>query len=95
MIHKTAIVSAKARLGSNVTIGPYSIVHDEVILEDDVTIDAYCEMGYPTQLAEGQPLIIGKGALIRSHSVFYQGSSFGAGLVTGHRVTYVRKPSRY
>lgn len=86
MIHPTALVSEKAKLGHNVTIGPYSIVHDAVVLEDDVTVEAYSEIGYPTPLAEGQPLVIGQGALIRSHSVFYQGSRFGAGLMTGHRV---------
>ena len=86
MIHPTALVSEKAKLGHNVTIGPYSIVHDAVVLEDEVTVEAYSEIGYPTPLAEGQPLIIGQGALIRSHSVFYQGSRLGRGLVTGHRV---------
>jgi acetyltransferase-like isoleucine patch superfamily enzyme len=38
-------------------------------------------------LAEGEPLVIGHSAHIRSHSVFYQGSTFGDRLVTGHRVT--------
>ena len=59
MIHSTALVSEKAKLGHNVMIGPYSIVHDAVVLEDDVTVEAYCEIGYPTSLAEGQSLVIG------------------------------------
>lgn len=87
MIHPSAIVSPKARLGRNVRIGPFSIVHDAVELGDDCEIGSNCEIGYPTARAEGQPLRIGPGAVIRSHSVFYQGSSFGEGLVTGHRVT--------
>jgi acetyltransferase-like isoleucine patch superfamily enzyme len=41
--------------------------------------------------SEGQLLRIGKNSLIRSHSVFYEGSSFGEGLVTGHRVTVREK----
>ena len=86
MIHPTALVSDKAKLGRNVSIGPYSIVHDAVILDDDVVVEAYCEIGYPTPLAGDVPLVIGKGARIRSQSVFYQGSCFGSGLVTGHRV---------
>jgi acetyltransferase-like isoleucine patch superfamily enzyme len=87
MIHQTAIVSDKAKLGSNVSIGAFSIIHDDVEIGDDSVIGSNCEIGYPTKLAEGLPLIIGKGALIRSHSIFYQGSIFGENLVTGHRVT--------
>lgn len=87
MIHPTAIVSPKAQLGRDVKIGPFSIVHDAVELGDGCDIGSNCEIGYPSPRAAGQPLRIGPGALIRSHSVFYQGSSFGEGLVTGHRVT--------
>lgn len=87
LIHTTAIVSPKAVLGSDVRIGPYSIVHDNVIIRDNTTIEAYCEIGYYTSRCDGSPLVIGRDSLIRSHSVFYQGSVFGDQLVTGHRVT--------
>lgn len=87
MIHATAIIEDGAKLGSNVSIGPYSIVHKNVVIGDNTEIGAYCEIGLPTKLASGSPLIIGKGAIIRSHSVFYEGSIFGENLVTGHRVT--------
>ncbi len=91
MIHPTAFVSSKATLGQNVSIGPFSIIHDNVEIGADTAIDAYCEIGYPTPLAEGMPLIIGPGSKIRSHSVFYEGSCFGEKLVTGHRVTVREK----
>lgn len=52
MIHPTALVSDKAKLGRNVSIGPYSIVHDAVILDDDVVVEAYCEIGYPRRWRE-------------------------------------------
>lgn len=87
MIHPSAIVSAKAELGRNVEIGPFTIVHDHVRLGDDAVIGSHCEIGHPSPLAEGRPLAIGQGARIRSHSVFYQGSTFGDRLITGHRVT--------
>ena len=90
-IHPTAIVSPHAKLGDNVTIGPFTVIHDNVQIGNDTRIDGYCELGYPTPLAEGQPLIIGYDSVIRSHSVFYQGSHFGDGLVTGHRVTVREK----
>ncbi|MBJ7309757.1 N-acetyltransferase [Rugamonas sp. CCM 8940] len=91
MIHPSAIVAPGAKLGANVSVGPFSIIHDNVEIGAGSVIDAYCEIGYPTPLADGLPLRIGAGARIRSHSVFYQGSTFGARLVTGHRVTVREK----
>ncbi|KVO00168.1 acetyltransferase [Burkholderia ubonensis] len=87
MIHQTALVSPYAKIGKNVQIGAFSIVHDDVVVGDDTVIENHCEIGYPTKLADGRPLIIGENSLIRSHSVFYAGSSFGERLITGHRVT--------
>jgi len=91
MIHSSAIISPNSKIGRNVTVGPNCIIYDNVVIGDNTTIDAFCEIGYPTELAEGQPLIIGSGSHIRSHSVFYEGSSFDEGLVTGHRVTVREK----
>lgn len=86
-VHPTAQVALGARLGDDVEIGPFSVIHSNVILGDRVKIGGYCELGVPTALGDGSPLMIGDDALIRSHSIFYESSSFGAGLVTGHRVT--------
>ena len=91
MIHPSALVSPGARLGANVSVGAFTIIHDKVEIGANSVVDAYCELGYETPLADGLPLVIGSGAKIRSHSVFYQGSRFGDGLVTGHRVTVREK----
>lgn len=91
LIHSTAIVSPQAELGNSVTIGPFTVIHDNVKIGNDTRVDGYCELGYPTPLADGLPLVIGDGSVIRSHSVFYQGSHFSDGLVTGHRVTVREK----
>ncbi len=93
MIHPSALVSPRARLGRNVQIGPFSLVHDGVELGDDCVVESHCELGHPTPRADGAPLVLGAGAHIRSYSLFYQGSTFGPGLVTGHRVT-VREGTR-
>lgn len=93
MIHQTAIVSPNAKIGKNVKIGAFSIVHDNVLIGDDTVIESYCEIGYPTKLASNEPLRIGHSSVIRSNSTFYEGSTFGANLVTGHRVT-VREGTR-
>lgn len=38
LIHNTAIVSNKAQIGNNVKVGPYSIIEDDVIIEDNCEI---------------------------------------------------------
>ena len=51
MIHATAIIDSKAKIGSNVTIGPYSIIKENVIIGagtiigPHVVIDSYTEIG--------------------------------------------------
>jgi acetyltransferase-like isoleucine patch superfamily enzyme len=87
MIHPSAIISPKANLGANVSVGPFSIIYDNVDIGDNTVIDGFCEIGYPSKMAKGRRLVIGKDSMIRSHSVFYEGSTFGERLVTGHRVT--------
>lgn len=41
LIHPTAIVEDGARLGADVTVGAFSIVSSEAVLEDGVTLDAH------------------------------------------------------
>ena len=86
-IHNTAIVDPLASIADDVEIGPFSIIHANVVLANGCKIGAYCELGIESSLGNGSPLIIGKNALIRSHSVIYESSCFGDNLATGHRVT--------
>jgi len=90
-ISPSARISPRAQIGEGCAIGEFTIVHDNVVLGGGSTVESHCILGHPTPLAEDRPLVIGPGALIRSHSVFYEGSSFGPGLVTGHRVTVREK----
>ena len=39
MIHPTAIVSPKAKIGANVEIGPYAVIEDDVVIGDNCFID--------------------------------------------------------
>ena len=87
MFHKTAIISEYATVSNNVSIGPHTIIYGNVEIGSGTKIDGYCEIGLPTPFAEGRKLMIGENSLIRSHSIFYEGSKFGANLTTGHRVT--------
>jgi UDP-N-acetylglucosamine acyltransferase len=56
MIHESAIVSKKAKLGKNVKIGPFCLVGDKVTLEDDVELKSHV-------VIEGKTFI-GKGTVI-------------------------------
>lgn len=87
MIHPTAIVSSKATIGNNVSIGPFSIINDNVNIGDNTEIGSHCELGIYTKLAKNQKLIIGNDSIIRSHSVFYIGSTIGNNLQTGHFIS--------
>lgn len=86
-IHPTACIDPSARIADDVEIGPFSVVHGNVDLASGCRVGAYCELGIESSLGDGSPLTIGAGALIRSHSIFYESSRFGESLVTGHRVT--------
>src|SRR5262245_29825619 len=65
MIHPTAVISSCARLGENVSVGPYSIIggnvtiHDDVEIAGHVVIEGPCEIGEGTQIypfaSIGQP----------------------------------------
>ncbi len=54
--HHTAIISPKAELGANVSVGPYSIIGDQVTIHDDVelvshvVIEGPCEIGAGTKI---------------------------------------------
>lgn len=52
-IHPTAIISSKAELGGNVSVGPYSIIGDDVILRDDIKVASHCVIEGPSEFGSG------------------------------------------
>jgi acetyltransferase-like isoleucine patch superfamily enzyme len=80
-------VSSEATIGTGVRIGPFTVVHPNVVLEDEVVIGSHCVIGEPSPNEGPQPVRIGRGGQIRSHTIIYDGSTFGPGLETGHGVT--------
>ena len=53
MIHPTAIVSKKAKIGKNVEIGAYSVIGDDVELADDVKIMSHVCVDGVTYIGKG------------------------------------------
>jgi UDP-N-acetylglucosamine acyltransferase len=49
-IHSTAVVSAKAQIGSGCYIGPYAVIGDEVTLGEGVRIDGHCVIDGRTRI---------------------------------------------
>lgn len=80
-----SMISEKASIGANVTLGAHVRIHDNVVLGDHCSIGDFCIIGHPAGGDyRGKPLVIGAGAVIRSHSVLYEGSTFGPDLRVGH-----------
>jgi UDP-N-acetylglucosamine acyltransferase len=52
-IHPTAIISPKAELGRNVSIGPYTIIGDDVIMHDDIRVASHCVIEGPSEFGSG------------------------------------------
>lgn len=90
-VGKYCLISERALIADGVTIGDYVTIHDNVVIGEGSIIESYCEIGVSNHLSNGEKIIIGKNSHIRSHSIFYEGSEFGDGLVTGHRVTVREK----
>lgn len=93
MIHPTALVSPGAVIGEGVSIGPFSVVMDDVTLGDGTTVQSHCVLGERAGSWAGERLVIGERSIIRSHSVLYAGSILGQGLVTGHN-SMIREGTR-
>ncbi len=82
-IHPTAVIAENAKLGRDVVVGAYSLIHDNVELGDDSNVGSFCELGAGNQ----RLLKIGPNATIRSHSVVYGGSVIGSHFNSGHHVS--------
>lgn len=62
MIHPTAIIDPGAKLGRNVSVGPYSVIESDCVIGDDVWIDCHVKIARYTSIGSGSRIY--KGALI-------------------------------
>ena len=80
-------ISPDARLLGEVSVGQGTRIHPNVEVRDGSRIGDHCVIGAPAGGRwAGRPVVIGEGSVIRSHTVVYEGSSFGDRLETGHHV---------
>jgi UDP-3-O-[3-hydroxymyristoyl] glucosamine N-acyltransferase len=92
-IHPTAVVSPNARLGADVTVGPFAVVHDNVEIGDATVVGAHCILGEPLAAFYDEagyhnpPLVVGPRSVLRSGTIVYAGATLGEGFECGHRVT--------
>ena len=80
------LIDKNAKIGKNVSFGHGVRVYGNVEIGDNCDIGDFCVIGYPTARADSPPLRLGAGAIVRTHSVIYQGSDIGPFLETGHHV---------
>ncbi len=71
-IHPSAVISRSARLGANVSIGPFAVVEDDASLGDGVVVHAHA--------------VIGRGAVIGADTVLHARVSVREGCTLGARV---------
>ena len=78
------LISKKAKIGINVTLGSYVKIYDNVVIGDNSIVEDFCVLGHPAGQGKHLPLNISEDSIIRSHSILYEGSSYGQGLRVGH-----------
>lgn len=71
-IHPTAIVGSKAELG-NVSVGPYSIIGDDVTLHDNVRVGSHCVIEGPSEFGSGTVFFPFVSAGQAPHDLKYRG----------------------
>jgi UDP-3-O-[3-hydroxymyristoyl] glucosamine N-acyltransferase len=81
-VHETALVSATARLGEGVSVGPYSVIGEGCVVGAGTAIGAHCVVGDGVQLGEGCRLnarvTFYAGARTGARCIFHSGAVIGA-----------------
>lgn len=85
-IHPTAIISPNAELGRNVSVGPYSVIGDDVILHDDVRVASHCVIEGPSEFGSGSVFFPFVSAGQVPHDLKYRGER--SWLRAGERNTF-------
>ncbi len=66
-------------------IADTAIIHPNVVLGENVTIEDYCIIGSPFKGCDGAQTVIGDNAVIRAHTIIYAGNQIGNNFQTGNK----------
>jgi acetyltransferase-like isoleucine patch superfamily enzyme len=66
-------------------IASTAIIHPNVILGENVTVEDFCIIGLPFVGEKGEKTIIGDGAVIRAGTYIYAGNQIGNNFKTGNK----------
>lgn len=58
-IHPTAVVATSAQVGSNVAIGPYTVVDEGAVIGDNTVLDAHVVIGKNVRLGKSNRVLAG------------------------------------
>ncbi|HUK88913.1 MAG TPA: acyl-[acyl-carrier-protein]--UDP-N-acetylglucosamine O-acyltransferase, partial [Blastocatellia bacterium] len=85
-IHPTAIISSKAEIGRDCSIGPYCVIGDDVILHDGISVASHCVIDGPSEFGEGCKFFPFVSAGQIPHDLKYEGER--SSLKVGARNTF-------
>ena len=59
MIHPTAVIASSAQIGSNVTVGPYTVVDEGAVIGDNTILDTHVVIGKNVKMGVGNRVLAG------------------------------------
>ena len=71
--HPTAIIHPRARIACTVTVGPYTVIGEEVELGDDSEVMSHVVLGGPTKLGKGNRIFPWASIGLEPQDMKYQG----------------------
>src|SRR3989338_8851970 len=81
MIHRTALIDRRAKLGVDVQVGPYSVIAAGVIVGDRTWIGSHCSMEGDVDIAQDNRIhtgvVIRGKTKISEHNEIYHHASIG------------------
>lgn len=80
-IHPTAVISASAKLGKNVSVGAYSVIEDEVTIGDNTVIFPQVYIGKRTQIGQDcilyPQVVVREDCVLKNHVILQPGAKIG------------------
>lgn len=77
-------MSALSAAGLAASVDATALVAPDAVLGEGTSVGPYAIVGLDEGAGSDGPLVLGDGAVVRSHVVLYRGTTFGRGLHVGH-----------